>query len=360
MAEPLPRIYLLQGDDEFAISQSLKELEARFIDPAYAALNQASLDGRSAGLDELLSVASAMPFLAQYRLVTLTYASTKYNRKDTASDDEAGEDDDNKIDRGKDQDKPLREKFLAALDGLPETTILILVEYLPEDKRKYKGQWLEKWFRKAEAAGKPVQVDICMLPKGAEITSRILEMTKQAGGKITPRAAAELASLIGSEPRLARQEIEKLLAYVNYQRAVELDDVQAVTADTAEGNVFAMVDALAQQQGQRAMSMLQRLLEQENPVIMFGMVVRQFRLLIAARDVLDRGAGESEMVKKMKLHPYVASKSISQARRFRMADLETVYHRLLDLDEGVKTSQLTVELALETLVASFTAPQAVR
>jgi len=336
MAEPLPRIYLLQGDDEFAISQRLKELEARFIDPAYAALNQASLDGRSAGLDELLSVASAMPFLAQYRLVTLTYASTKY------------------------REKPAHDKFLAALDALPASTILILVEYLPENKNDYKGQWLEKWFRKAEAAGKPVQVDICMLPKGAEITSRILEMTKQAGGKIAPRAAAELASLIGSEPRLARQEIEKLLAYVNYQRAVELDDVQAVTADTAEGNVFAMVDALAQQQGQRAMSMLQRLLEQENPVIMFGMVVRQFRLLIAARDVLDRGAGESEMVKKMKLHPYVASKSISQARRFRMADLETVYHRLLDLDEGVKTSQLTVELALETLVASFTAPQAVR
>ncbi len=336
MAEPLPRIYLLQGDDEFAISQRLKELEARFIDPAYAALNQASLDGRSAGLDELLSVASAMPFLAQYRLVTLTYASTKY------------------------REKPAHDKFLAALDALPASTILILVEYLPENKNDYKGQWLEKWFRKAEAAGKPVQVDICMLPKGAEITSRILEMTKQAGGKIAPRAAAELASLIGSEPRLARQEIEKLLAYVNYQRAVDIDDVQAVTADTAEGSIFTMVDALAQQQGQRAMSMLQRLLEQENPVILFGMVVRQFRLLIAARDVLDRGAGESEMIKKMKLHPYVASKSISQARRFRMADLETVYHRLLDLDEGVKTSQLTVELALETLVASFTTPQAVR
>ncbi len=233
------------------------------------------------------------------------------------------------------------------------------MEYLPENKKDYKGQWLEKWFNKAKTTGKPVQVDIFILPKGEEITSRILEMTKQAGGKITPRAAAELASLIGNEPRLARQEIEKLLAYVNYQRAVDIDDVQAVTADTAEGNVFTMVDALAQQQGQRAMSMLQRLLEQENPVILFGMVVRQFRLLIAARDVLDRGADESELIKRMKLHPYVASKSISQARRFRMADLEAVYHRLLDLDEGVKTSQLSIELALEMLVASFTAPQAV-
>ena len=37
-----------------------------------------------------------------------------------------------------------------------------------------------------------------------------------------------------------------------------------------------------------------------------------------------------------------------------MATLESIYRRLLDIDEAIKTSQIPGELALDTLVAALT------
>jgi DNA polymerase III delta subunit len=59
-------------------------------------------------------------------------------------------------------------------------------------------------------------------------------------------------------------------------------------------------------------------------------------------------------MRELKMHPYVADKLLIQARRFSLPDLEAEYHRLLDLDEAIKTGQMPGDLALETFVADFT------
>jgi DNA polymerase III subunit delta len=161
---------------------------------------------------------------------------------------------------------------------------------------------------------------------------------------------------VDENPRLADQEIQKLLAYVNYSRTVGADDVQMLTADVGQGDVFAMVDALGNQDAGKAQRMLHRLLEYQDYFAIFGMVVRQFRQLILAREILDNGGGKDEIVRGLKLqyNPWLADRLIPQVRRFSAPDLAKIYHRLLEVDEAVKSSQMTGDLALETLVASLT------
>jgi hypothetical protein len=53
-----------------------------------------------------------------------------------------------------------------------------------------------------------------------------MEQARQYGGQITPQAAWQLEELVGVQKRLADQEIQKLLAYTNYQRPVEPEDVR--------------------------------------------------------------------------------------------------------------------------------------
>jgi DNA polymerase-3 subunit delta len=84
------------------------------------------------------------------------------------------------------------------------------------------------------------------------------------------------------------------------------------------------------------------------------MVVRQFRLLLLAREVLDAGGKEADVVRQLKVHPYVGGKITEQARRFHMNTLEAVYHRLLELDEAIKTGLMDGDLALSTFAAAFT------
>jgi DNA polymerase III delta subunit len=50
----------------------------------------------------------------------------------------------------------------------------------------------------------------------------------------------------------------------------------------------------------------------------------------------------------------VAGKVTGQAKRFSMLALEKIYHKLLEIDEAAKRSQVALDLALETLVVELT------
>lgn len=331
MADPAPVVYLLHGDDEFAINQFLAGIEAKLGDDAMAQMNTTRLDGRSYDPANLNAVANIVPFLAKRRLVVLEHP---LNRLTSPSS---------------------RQTFLETLEKIPQTTAMVLVEYRQltseKDRRVGKIHWLERW---GQEHSECVFMKVFLLPKGPAMARWIQDRTREEGGQMTSHAAALLANLVDDDPRLADQEIRKLLAYVNYQRAIEPDDVDALTADYGQGDIFEMVDALGNQDGRRTMGMLHRLLESQDPFSIFGMIVRQFRLLLLAREILDAGGQPIDAVRALKLHPFVAGKIFDQARHFTIPVLERIYHRLLDIDEAMKTSQMSGGLALDTMVAALT------
>ncbi|OGO33636.1 MAG: DNA polymerase III subunit delta [Chloroflexi bacterium RBG_16_57_11] len=334
MGELHPVIYLLNGEDEFSIARFVDELERKLGDPATASMNTTRLDGNTFNLDQLPSVANALPFLAPRRLVILNHPIARLST-------------------------PAAQKsFTDQLEKIPPTTALVLIEdrllTLDKDREKGKLHWLERWALEHKDR---VYLRAFRAPKGPEMVKRIQEGAKKGGGQITTEAAMLLASLVDNDPRLADQETEKLLAFVNYRRPIEYDDVEAVTADTGQGDIFTLVDALGSRDGTRAMGMLQRLLEYQDYYAIFGMIVRQFRLLIQARESLDLGKHRAEIQHELRLHPYVAEKLLGQAQRFTLPELERVYRRLIELDEAVKTSQMPERLALETFVSAITASQ---
>ena len=332
MTNPAPVVYILHGDDEFAVNQFVSGLKAKVEDSGMAVMNITRLDGRTNSFEEIQSAVSAIPFLAERRIVILIHPLSKQN---------------------------LEDRLRSLLDEVPQSTAFVLVENKPLmdkwQRRRGEFHWLEEW---SDANPGRAFIREFTLPRGGAMIRWIMDQAQSKGGSFTPHAAAQLAELVGDNPRLASMEIEKLLAYVNYSRPVEIDDIEVVTVLIPEGDIFAMVDALVTQDGKKAMGMLQRLFETQDPASIFGMVVRQFRLMILARDVMDRGGNPADLIReykvKTKLHPYLAEKSFQQARHFDKAVLESVYHRLLEIDEAVKTGRVQGDLALDTFVAGFT------
>jgi len=320
----MPNIYFLFGNDEFAIARKLKEFESDFADPTSADMNTARLEARSMSENDLNTAVNAMPFLAKRRLVLLANPSSKYNNA------------------------AARKKFLEFIEKAPETTRLVMYESV--DPKEADKHWLNKWAEKNE---KLIQTKTFMLPRLKDMTSWIVNETKQQGGTIEPRAAEMLKDMVGVDTRQAGMEISKLLAYVNWQRQVKVTDVEAVCIVTSQQSVFDFVDALSNGNGKSAQHLLHRLLESEDPFSLWGMVVRQFRLLIQAREILDGRGNKDDVARALGVHPFVAEKTTGQAARFSMESLESVYRKLLRIDEGVKTSQLTLELALDTLVVEL-------
>ncbi len=245
--------------------------------------------------------------------------------------------------------KTNQEKFTALLDSIPSTTALVLIEdELLEDKH-----FLIKWIKNNPDRS---WMQIFTMPRGPEMTRWIVDQTKEMGGAIENQAAQLLASYLDEDPRLAKSEIEKLLIYVDFSRPVTETDVRELVADVRQGDIFEMVDAIGYGDGKKSMFMLRRLLEDNKPLTLFGMVIRQFRLLIQVRELMDEDPGQDhyKIAQKIGSHPYPIKKILPQAKLFTLPQLKTIYHQLSEIDQSIKTFQLEEELALDLLIASLT------
>jgi DNA polymerase-3 subunit delta len=287
-------------------------------------MNTTKMAGDSFDLEDLRAAASAIPFLAPRRIVVLENISRKLKSQEQ------------------------REKFTNMMDDLPQSTALVLIERKTLEEK----HWLMKW---AGSAGGRAFVRCCAVPKGPQMTRWIVETVKKQGGEITPQAASFLAESVDDNPRMAALEIDKVLAYVNYARPVDVDDVDVVAAYVGgQGDFFKFIDAIAQRNGKNAMGMLRNLLEEQIPIALFFSIVGHFRLLLQAREVYEGGGKDATVAKALGIHPYRAKKLVAQARTLSLETLENIYHRLLDYDLEIKTGQLDTELALEMMVAALT------
>jgi len=335
MPEEKPIVYILRGDDREEIESKLHDFYQRLGEPNMAELNTTRLEGKSATLNDLRSAALALPFLTERRLVIVENALQPYEG------------------RGKQKD---RAQFTEFLDSLPQTTALVLVT---PDSRKYKRgeyhwesldekNWLIQWV--GGAKGRALVID-CALPTDAEMINWVHSKAAEAGGSFTSQAVSTLVEYVGNNTQRAAQEIVKLLTYVNFERPVDDDDVRRLTAQDRQADIFDMVDAMGSRDGEKAMKMLHLLLEENDLLNIFGMIVRQFRLLILAREIIEDGGDKDNVTKILKLHPYVAQKVTGQARQFDLSTLESIYHQLLKIDVDGKTGEMDADLALDILIA---------
>ena len=331
MTEPVP-IYLLCGENEFAIDEFIAGLTTNTgSDSTITSMNTSYLDGRTHTYDDLVKAVQAMPFLLDHRLVLFAHPTSLFKHLTH------------------------QKKLTDLMEHLPPTTLLFLTEdhelTSNNDRKKGKTHWLERW---ALASGGRAVFMQFPVPLGPNLTTWVQERAEKAGGKFTPKAADELILRTGPLPRMLDQEISKLLAYVNYARPVAPDDVQHVTPLTAPVPNFALLNAVRDQNTNQAFSLLRRELEEKEPIMIFFSITQQFRIVLQAREIMDQGGGKDDVARLLHMHPYAAEQAFKHARFFSLPALEAIYHRLLELDAGIKTGRMNSELALDMLLLELT------
>jgi DNA polymerase-3 subunit delta len=333
VVEEGPEIYLFDGDDEFAITESITKISSRLGDANIAEMNTTRLDGRSFSLSQLKDAVATVPFLASKRLVILSHPTCCL------------------------KDKTDQEEFINYLSTEKPTSKLVLVEYdfltSERDRKDGRLNWLERWATSPDQS-KRVYLRHHPQPSGGLMVKWIQDHVKTMGGQITPQAAISLANQIGNDTRLVTQEITKLLTYVNFTRPVDTDDVEQLTPFTAKIGDFELVNALRDKDQRKAQALLHRSLLEDDPLRIFQSIVYQIRVLIIAREILDEQGTINDFPKSLKISFYPAKLALESATRYTREFLETIYHRLLDLDEAIKTGRMDADLAIELLVIELT------
>jgi len=335
LSETTARIRILQGEDELALGRILRTQSALVNpDPGIADLNLSRLDRRVNSESEINTAVNAMPFLAEYRLLILS----------------------NPLPAAKDE--PGRERLIKLLENSPDSTRIILIlddEYKPSGAGSgWQNIKKDHWFRKWQEGQKDrASWEELRLPELKMMPGWIQAEAKRAGGEFTPQAALELGNATGTNTLAAASEIEKLLIYTECKRPVSLEDVQILCASGDQTNIFDMVEAVTRGNARQGMRLLHQMLEKEDAQVIFGMIVRQFRMLIQAKVILDEHGGVAEVMQALKIADFVARKLVEQARRFSLEDLQGIYRKLLDIDLESKNSTTPWEVALDTFVVEI-------
>ena len=260
--------YILHGDNEFEISERLADFKQKIGDESLRDLNITVLDGRKTTLSEVQHAADAIPFLADKRLVIVDGLLTRLASRKAREGDEM---------TPSGAAKDFLNSLIDYVPHLPETTRLVFVEFQLLNPR-------HQLIKLAEQQKGRTVIE-CRQPAAAELPRWISERAKKHGGSIESAAAQRLAALIGSDLRRLDTEINKLITYVNAQRAITEKDVNLLVSDASTSSVFDLVDALGKRDGKRAAHELHHLLDQgENPLGLLAMIVRQYRLLILVKE----------------------------------------------------------------------------
>lgn len=322
-----PTFYLFHGDDEMAISEAVQKLRASMGDGPNAEMNINEYDGENIAVAKIINDVKSFPFLADRRVVIVRGLVTALMK--TA--------------RGK---KDL-DTLMDAVPTLPAHSRLVLVE----------RETLRKNLKIVKLASSEGYLGEFTAPKDS--TQWIIQRAETTyESSIDGRAAAALASVIGSDLLRADNELVKLVSYVDGERPINEADVALLTPYVAEANVFDMVDALATGRGDVALSLMNQVLDADpsDPGFrLFSLIARQFRLLLLTREHLDTGGApdKNTLAKVLGIHPYPASKLATQSRRFTLSQLDTIYRRVQQYDVDMKTGRIKPRLALELLVASL-------
>jgi DNA polymerase-3 subunit delta len=329
-------LHVLYGEDDFSLRQALEEIKKSIGDATALMSNTNVFEGKAVSPEQLRAACESMPFLSEKRLVIAEGLLDKFEHKK-----ESG--------RKKSAKKPDKVEehaaFTAAAANLPPFTELVVTGGKLSDRNPL----LQELMRVTKIKAFP-------LLKGSQLTQWIEKrVASQAKNKhISPKAAAMMVRLVGSDLWTMANEVDKLILFTG-DRDIGESDVKAVVSSAQEVRIFDMVDAIIEQRIGAAQELLQQLFRQGMmPAQILVMISRQVRIVYLVREMRAAGKPRGEMMGKLGLtNDFILRKAYDQADRYSPARIKEVYHQLLEADISIKTGKVEGELALDVLIAEM-------
>ena len=323
--------HILYGDS-FLVAQALRDIQAKVGVPEVLEANSHRVSGAQVDMGQLRALCSAVPFLAEHRLVIVEGLLSLFNSRD----------------RRRRSSPAASRSSSTNWEDLPgyisnemsPTTLLVFVE-----AELSKGNSLLEKLRPT------AQIQALPTPSGEGLARWVRNRVAEKNAQITPGAIRLLSQMVGGNLWTMENELEKLALYVG-DRAIEEKDVGSLVSQAREASIFSAVDALLEGRTAVSLQLVHRLRDDgvEFPTIV-SMIARQLRLVTLARDLIDRGHGEKDIGGRLGLtHDFIVRKTLEQARRHSWGSLKWLYGRLMEADLAVKRGRLDQDVALEILI----------
>jgi len=361
-------IYLIGGADEFSIKETAAKLADKLTPKKAGEFGLEIIDGSASNQDEALKVLSRLRealetvglFGGGDKLVWLKNTDLLADSSTTRAE----------------AVKEALSELADLLKGGLGDGVVLLISAIGCDRRKTLYKTLEKvgeiQFFEALEEGKG--------DADEEIEAFIQSKSRADGKTMNPEAVHAFRELVAPTLREIANELEKLFTYVGKRAAVTKEDIRAICSASRQAVIWELTDALGARRTSQAIRALENLLDAgEQPIGVLMMLVAQFRLMLLARDLMQRKlitardgpGGNFEFVKAFERLPEQATAHFPRtkdgalpnawrlyrcalaAKNFSTAELIRAMDLLLEANRQLVSTQLDDRLVLEEAIAKI-------
>lgn len=308
----LKQAYLLSGEEAYLRRQYRDRIKKALMGDGDL-MNLHCFEGKGIAAGEVIDLAQTMPFLAERRVLVIE--NSGFFKKGG-------------------------EELAAYLSEPAPSAFFLFVE--PEiDKRS-------KLYKAVSTKGRIIE---CNTPDEATLKRWVVELLNKDGKRITQRDLDFFLDKTGTDMENIRGEVDKLVCYCMERDVITAQDIEAVCIRQVSSRIFDMVEAVADKRQRQAMELYYDLLTlKEPPMRILFLIARQFNLLLQVKELKNKGYDANTIAAKTGLAGFIARKYVSQASKFKTADLKSALADCVETEEAVKTGRMNDVMSVELLI----------
>lgn len=307
--------YLLYGKERYLIQLTIQKLVNAVVSDGDS-MNFHQYQNTGTDLTEVRSVAETAPFFAERRLILLKDTGWFKGRNDLAS-------------------------FLLEM---PDTTVMVFYES-DVDKNSDLYKAVKEIGYVSEINGLSEE----------DLRVFIGSSFKKYGLGITASSADFLLERSGADMNRLTTEIEKLSAYCNGTGEVRREDIERIVTPLPEGQIFAMMDAIVNNDRKKAVGLYADLLRaQEKPLRILYMLTNNFYSFYKVMCLADIGTNADDIAARLSMRPFAVKKYLRSRRKWSFSKVLQAVEDGNDMEKRVKSGDLEEHMAVETFLFRYT------
>ena len=227
------------------------------------------------------------------------------------------------VERWKEKELDPLEQALAAI--APDTT----VAFFAREEVRFKAP--ERLHKAVAKAGGDIAAETMIKPW--QLPRWAVGQARELGLTLDQDAAVALVAHVGERQQRLLRELEKLALSLGQGARVGIDEVEQLTAPSAERRVWSLADAIVAADGPAAVREYLALRAQGERVSGLTYTITQrVRLALSIAEQIEAGAPVAEVRKTLRMPSKAAERLIADARKAGVAALRRAVQELADLE----------------------------
>ncbi len=339
-----PHTILIFGEESFLIEEAVGKAVTTTLPNEMAEYNFDSVDCNEIDIMTLTDKCQAYPFMSENRVVLAKHLDKLFTgRKSKKSEKEAA-------------------GFLKYLKSPEKSTYLIMTADLPKLKglaRLYSNNAKRSEAEKKIDAAKYPFNEIIQLAEWIEfpklwddkIPEWIISRFRMAGKNTNIEAASNLMAQTGNSLFNLKNEIEKILMYVQDRDIVNVEDIKFVAGASREFNAFDLRNAIGKKDLAEALKILESLMITiDSEMIIISVLYNYFLTLFKLPEAMATIQNQYQLARAVGVPYFFLKDFTSVLRNYSPGEIENALIAIEEAENKFKTTNPSVVLIFQEMI----------